>query len=148
MKKALLLLFFTATAFLTKAQVYHPVHWSYAAKRLNKTEAIVLIKADIESPWHIYSTVQHDGGPIKTSFAFSKPTDYELAGNITEPRPITKYEDAFKMNVLYFEHSAIFQQKIKLNTGKTIVKGSVKFMCCNDKQCLAPEVISFSIPVK
>ena len=52
------------------------------------------------------------------------------------------------MNVSYFGNGVTFQQKIKLNKGATTVKGKVEFMVCNDKQCLPPEEVSFSIPVK
>ena len=52
------------------------------------------------------------------------------------------------MNVSYFEKAVIFQQKIKLNKAATTAKGKVEFMVCNDRQCLPPEEIEFSIPVK
>jgi hypothetical protein len=52
------------------------------------------------------------------------------------------------MNVAYFEKSVIFQQKVKLNRGTTTVKGKVEYMVCNDRQCLPPEEVEFSIPVK
>ena len=53
-----------------KAQILTPVHWSYAAKRTGKNEAVVFIKATIDDGWHIYSQTVKDGGPIKTSFTF------------------------------------------------------------------------------
>jgi len=67
---------------------------------------------------------------------------------LVEPKPVTKFENAFKMNVSYFENSVIFQQKIKLKKDQTSIKGKVEYMVCNDKKCLPPEDIDFSIPVK
>jgi DsbC/DsbD-like thiol-disulfide interchange protein len=52
------------------------------------------------------------------------------------------------MNVSYFEDEVVFQQKIKLNKATTAVKGSVEFMVCNDKSCLPPAEVTFTIPVK
>lgn len=140
-----MVLFTIAGAF---AQIEKPVTWSYAAKKVSKTEAILYIKATIEDKWHIYSQNIKDGGPVKTTFSFSPSKDFGLLGKTTEPKAIVKYESTFKMNVSYFENSVIFQQKIKLNKATTVVKGKVEFMVCNDKQCLPPEEVEFSVPVK
>ncbi|GAA3975836.1 hypothetical protein GCM10022246_30410 [Pedobacter ginsengiterrae] len=140
-----MVLFTIAGAF---AQIEKPVTWSYVAKKVNKTEAVLYLKASIDSKWHIYSQNVKSGGPVKTTFAFSPSKDFSLVGKTTEPKAIVKYEDTFKMNVSYFENQVIFQQKIKLNKGTTIVKGRVEFMTCNDRQCLPPEEVEFSIPVK
>lgn len=130
------------------AQIENPVKWSYAAKKVSKTEAVLYLKATIEDKWHIYSQNVKDGGPVKTTFTFSPSKDFSLIGKTIEPKAIVKYEDTFKMNVSYFEKSVIFQQKVKLNKAATTVKGKVEFMVCNDRQCLPPEEIEFSIPVK
>jgi DsbC/DsbD-like thiol-disulfide interchange protein len=131
-----------------KAQILTPVKWSYAAKRTGKNEAVVFLKATIDEGWHIYSQTVKDGGPVKTSFTFSPSTFHALVGNTIEPTPITRNEKVFNMDVSYFEKSVIFQQKISLKANQTIVKGALEYMTCNDKQCLPPEDIEFSIAVK
>jgi DsbC/DsbD-like thiol-disulfide interchange protein len=128
------------------AQIEAPVKWSYAAKKTSATEAVVLLKATIQTGWHIYSLNVKEGGPIKTSFTFAKSADYSLDGKPSEPTPVTKYEKSFSMNVSYFEKEVVFQQKIKLKSDKaTIVKGKLEYMTCNDMKCLPPEDIDFSI---
>lgn len=131
------------------AQIEHPVTWAYAAKKTSATEATLLLKATIQPGWHIYSLNVKEGGPIKTSFTFAKSKDYELIGKPVEPKPVTKYEESFKMDVSYFEKEVIFQQKIKLKHGASAsaVKGQLEYMVCNDKKCLPPEDIDFSIPL-
>jgi hypothetical protein len=131
-----------------QAQILHPVKWSYVFKKLNATEAVIMLKANIDGGWHLYSTVQPDGGPVKTSFIFVPSTSYNVTGTISEPAPITKYEKAFDMNVSYFENTVIFQQKVKLNSATTAVRGTLNFMVCNDQKCLPPETVSFDIPIK
>jgi DsbC/DsbD-like thiol-disulfide interchange protein len=148
MKKIFLLI----TAFVITAgayaQIETPVKWSYAAKKISNTEAVVLLKATIQNGWHIYSANLKDGGPIKTSFTFSPSKEYALVGKVSEPAPLTKYEKAFSMNVTYFENSVVFQQKIKLKSAKaTVVKGQLEYMTCNDKKCLPPDDVDFSIPL-
>jgi len=148
MKKSVLiitLMLFVMGAF---AQIESPVKWSYAAKRLSNTEAVVFLKATIQDGWHIYSLNVGDGGPIKTSFSFSPSKSYSVIGKAIEPTPVTRFEKAFSMNVSYFEKSVIFQQKIKLKSAEaTVVKGKLEFMTCNDMKCLPPDDLDFSIPV-
>src|ERR1700760_3336421 len=102
MKKLLVLvtaLFLSIGAF---AQIETPVKWSYAAKRVSPTEAVVFIRATIDDGWHIYSSNQKEGGPIKTSFDFSPSKEYALVGKISEPKPVSKFEKTFSMDVMYF----------------------------------------------
>ena len=46
------------------------------------------------------------------------------------------------------KQKVVFKQKVKLNKAATVVKGKVEFMVCDDKQCLPPSEVMFSIPVK
>lgn len=148
MKKLLVLvsvLMIGAGAF---AQIESPVKWAYAAKRISPTEAVVFLRATIDEGWHIYSVNQKDGGPIKTSFEFTPAKDYVLVGKPSEPKPVTKFEKSFNMDVLYFENSVTFQQKVHLKTkGATTVQGKLEYMTCNDHKCLPPDDVEFSIPV-
>jgi len=149
MKKLLLIfcVFFLANKELN-AQILKPVTWAYAAKKTSSTTATLFIKATIEDGWHLYSQFVKEGGPVATSFTFTPSQGYTLVGITSEPKPITKYEAVFKTNVSYFEKSVIFQQKVKLTGKSAVVKGKVEFMVCNDKQCLPPEDVEFSVTVK
>ncbi|MCR8560822.1 protein-disulfide reductase DsbD N-terminal domain-containing protein [Mucilaginibacter sp. BJC16-A38] len=148
MKKVFLAVIALVLSVGAKAQIESHVKWSYAAKKISATEAVVFLKATIDDKWHIYGLDVKDGGPIKTSFTFAPSKDYSLIGKPVQPTPVTKYEPNFKMDVTYFEKSVIFQQKIKLKSANaTAVKGQLEFMTCNDQKCLPPEDIDFSIPL-
>ncbi|KQN36138.1 sugar transporter [Pedobacter sp. Leaf41] len=150
MKKNLFI--FTAFMFLTNfcvhAQILEPVKWSYAAKKVNDKEAVVYVKSTINPGWHLYSQFVKEGGPVPTAFTFAPSKTYILVGKTIEPKPITKNEPAFSMEVSYFERTVVFQQKLKLIAKSTVVKGKVEFMICNDKQCLPPSEVEFSVAVK
>ncbi|MDB5157296.1 MAG: sugar transporter [Mucilaginibacter sp.] len=135
-------------AIQTKAQILTPVTWSYAAKKTSATEAVVFIKAAIDEGWHVYSQFVKDGGPVKTTITFNPSKTYVLVGATIEPKPITRMEKVFNMEVGFFEHSVIFQQKIKLKAKQTTITGKLEYMTCNDQKCLPPDDIEFSIPVK
>ncbi|TSD64698.1 sugar transporter [Inquilinus sp. KBS0705] len=148
MKKVFLAIVALVITMGAKAQVESHVRWSYAAKKVSATEAVVLIKATIDKDWHIYSQNVKDGGPVKTSFTFTPSKDYAIVGKPTEPTPITKYEKVFGMNVGYFENSVVFQQKVKIKSSNaTAVSGKLEFMTCNNTKCLPPDEVEFTIPL-
>lgn len=130
------------------AQILKPVTWSYAAKKISPTEAVVFFKATIDNGWHIYSQNIAEDGPTKTVFSYVPSTFFTLNGKTVEPKPIRHFDTMFHMQIGYFEHSVIFQQRIKLKSqDKIMVRGTLEYGICNDHQCLPPENIEFSIPV-
>nr|WP_121272520.1 protein-disulfide reductase DsbD N-terminal domain-containing protein [Pedobacter schmidteae] len=131
-----------------QGQILNTVKWSYAAKKTSSKEAVLYLKATVQPGWHVFSVNQKPGGPLTTTFTFSKNAEYTLVGNVTEPNPILKFDKTFGIEIMYFENEVIFQQKVKLKSSKGVVKGKVEFMACNDTQCLPPEELKFSIPVK
>jgi DsbC/DsbD-like thiol-disulfide interchange protein len=149
MKKLLIIGILLLVTNYVKAQIEDPVHWSYAAKKISATEAVVFLKATIDDGWHIYSQKKVDnGGPVRTSFVFTPSADYTISGTTTEPAPVTRFEESFGMNVSFFEHSVIFQQKVRLKSAKATVRGILNFMVCNDEKCLPPDNVNFSIQVR
>lgn len=149
MKKILFTVLLLSIAGLVKAQIENPVKWAAGAKKISNTEAIVMLKATIDDGWHIYSQKKADnGGPVSTRFTFAPSADYTVIGATAEPAPVTRFEESFSMNVSFYEHSVIFQQKIKLNKPATIVKGTIKFMVCNDEKCLPPDTVPFTAEIK
>lgn len=148
MKNLILLTIGILFSLSASSQILKPVKWSYAAKKTSKTEATLYLKATIDEGWHIYSQNIADGGPVKTSFTFAPSKAYKPVGKTIEPKPIVKFEKSFDMNVSYFDRSVIFQQKVKLTGPTATVKGTLEYMVCDDSQCLPPETVEFSVPVK
>ena len=148
--KRLTLLFalLITTALGASAQIEDPVSWAFGSKKISSTEAVVYLKATIEDGWHVYSQNVKPGGPIKTTIKFAPSKEFSKVGVTAEPKAITKYEKTFAMNVSYFENEVVFSQKVKLVKGQALVKGTIEFMTCNDRKCLPPSEIPFSVQVK
>ena len=128
------------------AQLHKPVKWSYAAKKINKQEAVIYIKATIASGWYIYA-MQANNGPTKTRFNFTPSKYYGLIGKTLQPKPAVKYDKYFKKNIAFFEREVTFKQKVKLLKNNAVISGILEFMTCNDKSCLPAEEIAFKIAV-
>lgn len=149
MKKLILMLAVVAFGIsAVSAQIHDPVKWQFGAKKLNDKEAVIFMKASIEDGWHIYATTVEDGGPMKTNFLFDASKDFSLNGKTIEPKPKSKFEEVFNMDVPYFEKEVIFQQRVKLNKGQATIKGIVEFSACNDEGCLPPDEVPFAIAIK
>lgn len=130
------------------AQILTPVKWEYGAKKINENEAVVFLRAKMDDGWHIYSQDVEDGGPIRTSFTFAESKDYTVVGKTAQPTPKTKFEKVFNMDVSYFDNEVVFQQRVKLNKGTTVVRGTLEFMACDANACLPPEEVDFAIAIK
>jgi len=149
MNKLLIVFLLTFSPCVLHAQILKPVKWSYGAKRISSNEAVIFLKATINNGWHIYSQNVQDGGPTKTVFSFGRSKQYVTAGKTVEPKPISHFDKVFNMPVGYFEQQVIFQQRVKLKTtGAVTVKCKIEYGTCNDHQCLPPEDIIVSVPVK
>jgi thiol:disulfide interchange protein len=131
------------------AQIFNPVKWSYNVETGNEKECTLVLTANIEKGWHLYSQFIGNDGPIPTSFKFEKGKNYELVGLVSEGKPIEEYDKNFEMTLKFFANKAIFKQKIKVLSKKDfVVKGTLEFMVCDDHKCLPPEEIEFSFNVK
>lgn len=142
---------FLLTANLAGAQILKPVKWSFSSQKINSTESYLIFTATIGKGWHIYATSLPPGdGPIPTSFKFTAAKNYKTELKIEEvKKPVIEFDKTFDKKIGTFSGIARFRQKIKTKPGSIdSVKGSLEFMVCNSSQCLPPETVEFSIPLK
>jgi len=136
----------------TFSQVLTPVTWSFKVEQTKPDEATLLLIAKIDHGWHIYSRNNPlpPNGPVGTTFTFNKSKDFQLIGNVTEPKPIEEKDSQFDNQTLrYFDIKAVFKQKIKiLGKNDFQVKGSLEFMCCDNGKCIPPDDVEFGFDIK
>jgi thiol:disulfide interchange protein len=150
-KLSLCLVGFILIPFFSFSQILDPVKWSYQIEQSSPGEATLVMNAHIDKKWHLYSQYipKDKEGPIETSFNFEKSNNYELIGKVIEPKGIEENDPMFDMIIKYFAEKAAFRQKIRILSPKPFtIKGTVEFMCCDDKQCLPPTEVEFSFDIK
>ena len=126
-------------------QMYDPVKWSFNVDVVNENEVDLVIRADIEEGWYVYSQDAGDG-PISTSFAFFDNDKVELIGSVNEGEAIEDYDPNFEATLRFFKSEADFTQRIKLLTqDTTLIKGEFEFMVCNKGMCLPPEWVDIEV---
>ncbi|SHG59768.1 Disulphide bond corrector protein DsbC [Salegentibacter echinorum] len=134
--KTLLILLLLATTF-GQAQIIDPVKWSTQTKKVSETEYDLILIAQIEESYHLYSQHVPDGGPRPTTFIFEKSEDFKLVGKMKEEKGKTVHDPVFEMRIKSFETEAKFVQRIKIkNKDNFKIVGEIEFMTCNDSQCI------------
>jgi len=123
------------------------IAWTYSTKKLADNQYEVHMTANPPIGWHIYSQLTPEGGPIPTSFSFSKNALTTLVEKVVENGKLIKYYDKnFKVDVKYFEGKADFVQIIKVKGKlKTNLSGEVESMICNDRTCMPPVIEKFNV---
>jgi DsbC/DsbD-like thiol-disulfide interchange protein len=132
------------------AQIKNPVKWSYTAKKLSNGKYELHMTATLEKGWHIYSQNTPDGGPVPTGFTFTKNPLATLSGPVKEVGKLeTHFEKLFDVEVKQYSDKVDFVQAVTVKgTVKTNMAGKVEYILCNDKECLPPKIVDFSIALQ
>ncbi len=139
--------FLISTASFSQSDV---VEWKFESKKLTDNKYEVKLIAMVKNPWHIYSTTTPDGGPLPTKISFTKNPLTVFDGKLKEVGKLeTHFEEVFDIDTRYFNNKVEFVQVVNLKgNAKTNIAGTVEFMACNDKECLPPKSVTFSIALK
>lgn len=138
----LLLVFYTCFVTLSSAQMMNAAQFTSQFNKLSDTAAEIVFTGTINPGWHVYSTNVVEYGPTPATFNVDKLTGASLDGPLKPVgNVIKKYEDMFGAEVFYFENSAKFVQKLKLDGGKYEVEGYLEYGACNDQMCTPPKKV-------
>jgi len=141
MKKILLSFLLIFSANLIFAQIIkNPVNWTSSVKKVgDKTYQVVLV-ANIDKGWHMYSQTTPDGGPIPTKVTVAKNPLITTTNGFKENGKLEqKYEPLFGVNVRQYSDKVEFTQVVKTKARvNTSMEVAVQFMVCDDHQCLPP----------
>ena len=143
--------FLLTATIATNAQMLNPVQWTYTAKKIADKTYEVHLTATIQNTWHLYSQTQpEDAITQPTEIIFKKNPLVLLDGNIKEVGKIQLFKDEkLKISANQYADKVDFVQKVKLKSNtKTNLVGSVEYQTCDDKKCLPPKKIDFTIALK
>ncbi len=108
----------------------------------------IVVRAEIEPGWHLYSMTVPDGGPVATTITVEETDAFKTGGPPVEPPPIPWFDQNFGMETNYFESFAEFSVPISVKAtapaGSQTLAIKVRFMVCNDTSCLPPQTKTLS----
>lgn len=147
------LMFFLALALgMTAANAQlNPVSWTFSSKKIADKTYEVHLTATMQSGWHLYSQVQpEDAIAIPTGFKLNSNPLLTLDGKIKEIGKMEKFHDAkLEVSANQYAGKVDFVQVVKLKANvKTNLTGSVEYQTCDDKKCLPPKTVNFSVAIK
>ncbi len=138
------LLLITLFSFLSCLQIIAQVSFSHYVKQTADDEITIFFSGKMSDGWHVYSQDEKNG-PTPTTLTISNIKGAKLVGNlIADKKPTKQYEEVFGAEVMYFEKSVLFSQKLKLTGGEYSVEGYLEYGACNEQNCLPPTSVDFS----
>ena len=149
MKKILLAFLFFGFALQSQSQKLAPVKWAYQAVKTGDKKYNVIITANVDAPWHIYSQFVKKG-PVPTTVQFAKNPLVVLSGSTKEVGNLEKkFDNNFGAVIGSFGGKVQFIQAVtlKVNT-KTKLTGTIEYMVCNEERCLPPTKQSFEVDIQ
>lgn len=149
MKRSLLLLL--SVSALSGAFAQSPVSWAFNSKKVGANMYELRLTATMQPGWHLYSQTQpSDAVAQPTSFTFNSNPLLSLDGKVKEVGKLEKFHDAkLEVSANQYSGKVDFVQVIKVKgSAKTNVTGKLEFQTCDDKKCLPPKTVPFSIALK
>ena len=148
MKKFLFLLLSLVISY-SYSQIEDPVSWTFSVEKIDIETYNLVIDADIENGWNVYSQHVDPDGPIPTTFSFFEHDGYKLIDSVSESNTNTKFDPVFQMTLSSFQETAVFKQKVKLiDDTLSVIKGELEFMVCNATMCLPPDYVDMIFDLK
>ena len=140
----------TVALFLTVAVFaqLNPVSWSFTSKKISDKVYEIHLVAKMQSGWHLYSQNQpKDAINLPTKVSFANSPLASLDGVAKEVGKMQVYKDkATESTAHQYSGTVKFVQKVTLKSGaKPTITGNVEYQTCDDKQCLPPKKVPFSI---
>ncbi len=123
-----------------------PVKWSITSKSVGEGAWELVVRADIQSGWSVYSQVIYgDMGPWPTSVVIDSIGGVQVVGEVAETgeKVIDGHDPVFDMQVKKFKGWATFTQRISTKDAATPVTGHFEYMTCDDEMCLPPATVYY-----
>ncbi len=143
----LLLMFLTVRAMAAPGDVTWTGKLLPADARPGEGAQIVLT-AQIEGDYHLYSLTKRDSGPTVTTLELQSTPTLTAAGPGIQPPPHTELDPGFHINVESYTGGVAFALPVTLKAGltgaqKAVVK--VRYQVCRQGTCLLPKTVE--VPV-
>jgi hypothetical protein len=148
MKTVFYFLLFIFSINTATAQLANPVQWNYSAKKIADKTYEIHLTANIQTNWHLYSQKQpEDAINQPTEILFGKNPLITFDGAVKEVGKMKLFRDEkLKISANQYSEKVDFVQVVKLKANvKTNVVGSVEYQTCDDKKCLPPKKVDFTV---
>jgi len=133
---------------VSNAQILKPVTWEFGTKKISETEMELLFTATVDDHWHLYAQFLPAGNfSLPTYFEFDSVIGVEFIDTVMELSEVHEaYEELAGAVSRWFEHKAVFSQRVKITGDVAYVGGLIDYQTCDDHQCIkADEDFEFKL---
>ena len=127
--------------------ILQPVTWSAVLNQTGEGTYTAVFSAKIDEGWYVYSKDNSGDGPIPTTFGFDEQAGVSLNGALRESgtHRMDVFDPIFDMQVVKHKADLTFEQDFTVTDPSTPQVGYLEFMTCDDRRCLPPQVVDFTI---
>lgn len=119
------------------------INFKASQKQVSDTEFDIVFTGTMASGWHVYD-MNEKNGPIPASFNVDKKSGVQLVGGMkANKKPVKHYEEMFGADVLFYENSVTFTQRVKITEKDYSIEGFLEYGACNDQACMPPTSVDF-----
>jgi thiol:disulfide interchange protein DsbD len=130
------------------AQIINPTRWSSSIEKRGDDLYALTLKATIQPGWVIYSMFTPEGGPLKAELTIAEAAtgQVELPGAPVEKEPGRKFDDIFKVEVLYFAGEYEVTREVRvIDPGLSAIHAAISFQACEEQCVNLTEEFEFKI---
>ena len=125
------------------AQMVKAASWTTSQQMTSDTEGVMKFTVSIEPGYHMYD-MQEVEGPTPLSFTWEKLEGVKLVGKPTPSKaPVSQYDSTFETNLSWWTGSVTLTQKFVATEKNFTIEGYLRYMLCNDENCIPPTTESF-----
>ncbi|MFN8274979.1 MAG: cytochrome c biogenesis protein CcdA [Flavobacteriaceae bacterium] len=141
-------LFWSLTFLISvNAQIVDPVKWKNSVRKKSENHYVLVLDAQIEKEWHMYSQFTPDGGSLPTEIKYiNAGKDFKLIGKTKETGTHKAFNDVFGVDEIYFENKAHFEQEIEVKAGLKTIDASVDYQACKQMCSNFTKKFTFTLP--
>ncbi|MCF8239416.1 MAG: thioredoxin family protein [Saprospiraceae bacterium] len=127
--------------------IFDPVSWVATLNKTGDNKYTAIFSATIDKGWYVYSKDNSGDGPIPTMFTFMEAKGVGFAGDLREAgsHRMDIFDPIFEMQVVKHKEDISFEQDFQLTDANAKVTGYFEFMTCDDRRCLPPQVVDFTV---
>jgi DsbC/DsbD-like thiol-disulfide interchange protein len=121
------------------AQADHPVHWTARVERARSDDSTrVVLHARIDRFFHLYSTTQPPGGPVRTTIALLPGTPWHMSELLRVPPPAKMADGNFGIMTEVYDDSVTVGVTVRKRPRARAMdmRFAVEYQACTARYCL------------
>lgn len=133
----------------------NPVQWTASLVLQDSlkrgSDVTVEVAGAIDDGWHVYALDQLPHGPTPLRVTLEPNEVAVVVGPTTGSAAQKEFSASFGLDTRYYTHAFAVRVPVHLNgkltAGQQLIRLTVRFQACSDRECLLPKTLHLSLPI-